>query len=280
MTRNILGTILAAGFLASPALAQSAATWNGLSDRFQIDTGYYRMDAATILRLNGSGIGGSAIDFERDLGVGPEVDTFWLEASWRVGRRHQLKLAYTKLDRERDAHTITRDFQFGGQTFNAGLSANATSGADILAGYYRFAAYRSDRFEIGPTVGIGNLWVRAGIEATGTVTGPGGQQTSRSLDESASTSSITGALGVYSNVWATRRLVFHGDFLYIKVNPENSDASLTDWRLGANYHFFRNAGLGVQYKYNNYNYDREILSTALGGEITYQGFQGFLSFSF
>ena len=79
MTRNIPGALLAAVFLASPALAQSSETWNGLPDRFQIDTGYYRMDAATILRLNGSGIGGSDIDFERDLGVGPEVAQSWTE---------------------------------------------------------------------------------------------------------------------------------------------------------------------------------------------------------
>ena len=280
MTKSLFGAILAAGFLASPALAQSSGTWSDLPDRFQIDTGYYRIDAATVLRLNSSGIGGSAIDFERDLGVAPDVDTFWVDATWRVGRRHQLKLAYTKLDREQDEHTLARDFAFGGKTFNAGLTANTTTGADILSAYYRFAAYRNDRFEVGPAVGIGGLWVSAGIRATGTITGPGGQQTSRTVEQDASTSSPTGAIGAYMKAWPTKRLVLHADFLYIKVKPENAEASLTDWRLGADYYFFRHAGLGVQYKFNEYNYDRGLLSTSLGGEITYQGFQGFLSFLF
>ena len=64
------------------------------------------------------------------------------------------------------------------------------------------------------------------------------------------------------------------------MNPGDSHASDTDWRLGADYYFFRNAGLGVQYKYNKYRYDRGIAASQLGGQITFQGFQLFVSFLF
>ena len=277
--KAVLGGVLAAILVAFPAFAESSSgAWNGLSDRFQIDTGYFRLTANTILRYNG-GQGTGDVDFENDLGIDKNVDTFWVDGTWRVGRRHQLKLAYTQLNRDRADYTLGRDFTWGGQTYNAGLSATTTSGADILGGYYRFAVFRNERFEIGPTVGFGYLWLKAGIRATGTVTGPGGSE-SRTLDESASTGSITGAVGGYANGWLTKRLVTHADFLYIKVAPGNTDASVTDWRLGANYYFFRNAGLGVQYKYNKYTYDRGILVSKLGGEITFQGFQVFLSFLF
>jgi hypothetical protein len=68
MTRSVFAAILCAG-LASPALAQSTGTWNGLPDRFQIDSGDYRIDADTVLRLNGSGIAGSEVDRHAGLGV-------------------------------------------------------------------------------------------------------------------------------------------------------------------------------------------------------------------
>ena len=55
---------------------------------------------------------------------------------------------------------------------------------------------------------------------------------------------------------------------------------MTDWRIGADYYFHHNVGVGVQYKYDQYSYDRGILSTKLGGEITYQGFQIFATFRF
>jgi predicted porin len=101
---------------------------------------------------------------------------------------------------------------------------------------------------------------------------------SRTLDESASTGSIPGAVDGYANGWLTTRLVTRADFLYIKVTPGDTDASVTDWRIGADYYFFRNAGLGVQYKYNKYTYDRGMLVSQLGGEITYNGFQVFPTF--
>ncbi len=219
--------------------------------------------------------GSGDVNFEKDLGVEKNVDTFWVDGAWRLARRHQVKLSYTQLSRDQPGYEFVRDFTWGGEVYTAGLSASTTTGADILGGYYRFAIVRNDRFEIGPTVGVGYLRLNAGIRATGTVAGA-----SRTLDESASTGSITGAVGGYANGWLTKRLVTHADFLYIKVTPGQTNASVTDWRLGADYYFFRNAGLGVQYKYNKYTHDRGILVSKLGGEVGYEGFQVFLSFLF
>jgi len=268
--RSVVGAILAA-FLSSPALAQSSGARNDLPDRFQIDTGYFRLSADTQLRFDGS----SDISFEKDLGVEGDVNTFWLDGTWRVGRRHQLKLGFTSLSRERDGFQLQRDFTWGGETYTAGLQASTSTGSELLGGYYRFAAFRNDRFEIGPTIGVGYLWLDARVRAAGMV-----GAASRTLDESASTGSITGAVGGYANAWLTQRLSAHADFLYIKVSPGDSEASVTDWRLGANYYFLRNAGLGVQYKFNRYSYDRGILVSQLGGEITYEGLQVFVSFLF
>jgi hypothetical protein len=279
--KTALGAVLAVGLLATPAFAQSSyGTWNNLPDRFQIDTGYFRLSPTTKLRFNPEAGPGGEVELERDLGFDDTANTFWVDGTWRVGRRHQIKLAYTKLTREALDYEIQRDFNWGGETYNAGLTADSDTGTDIIGGYYRFAIVRNDRFEIGPSIGIGYLWIDARIRATGTVTGPGGGTESRTLDEAASTSSITGALGGYFSAWATERLMLQGDFLYIKVKPENDEAAVTDWRLGANYYFFRNAGLGVQYKFYRYSYDRGILSQKLGGEITYKGFQAYLSFRF
>jgi hypothetical protein len=279
--RNIIRGMLAAVLLSSPALAQSSSpgTWNGLPDRFQIDTGYFRLNANTLLRYNGPQGGSGEIDFEQDLGLPETVNTFWVDATWRVGRRHQLKLAVTRVSRDRPDFTLQRDFTWGGQTYNAGLSATTTSAESILGGYYRFAIFRNDRFEIGPTIGVGYLWIDARIKATGTVSGPGGSE-ARTLDEGTSTGSITGAVGGYAAAWLAKRLVVQGDYLYIKVKPENSEASVTDWRVAVDYYFSRSVGVGAQYKYNKYSYDRGILVSQLGGELTFDGGQLFLTFRF
>jgi predicted porin len=270
--RYVACAVVVACLLVTPAFAQSSSgSWNDLPDRFQIDTGYFRLSADTLLRYNGSG----AVSFEKDLGVNKDVNTLWLDATWRVGRRHQIKLAFTTFSRESTGHQIERDFTWGGDVYKAGFTANATSGSNVIGGYYRFAAVRNDRFEIGPAIGVGYLKLKAGITATGTT----GSQ-SRTIDRSTSSGNITGAVGGYLRAWPAKRFVLEGDFLYIKVSPGNTDASVTDWRIGADYYFHHNVGLGAQYKYDKYTYDRGILSTKLGGEITYKGFQLFATFRF
>lgn len=278
--KTVVGSLLAATLLAAPAFAQSPpSTWNGLPDRFQIDTGYFRLTSDTVLRLNGEPSASGDINLEDDLGINDQVDTFWVDATWRVGRRHQLQLGFTRFSRERAEYELQRDFTWGGETYSAGLNATTTNSNSIIGGYYRFALYRNDRFEVGPTLGIGHLSIEARIQATGTVTGPGGSQ-SRTLDEGSSIDSPTGAVGGYAQVWPARRLVLRGDYLYIKATLDDADAAVTDWRFAANYYFFRNAGLGVQYKYNRYSYDRGLEAAKLGGEVTFQGVQVYLSFRF
>jgi hypothetical protein len=278
--RLVPGGMLAAVLLVSPAFAQSSSgTWNGLPDRFQVDVGYFRLSANTVLRLDGPAGGSGEVDLEQDLGLDESVDTFWIDGTWRVGRRHQVKLGFTRVNRDRKDYTLERDFTWGGQTYSAGLTANTSGFSDLLSGYYRFAIVRNDRFEIGPTVGLGYLWLEARIRATGTVSGPSGS-TSQTLDEGKSTGSVTGAIGGYASAWLAKKLDVQADFLYIKVKPENSEASVTDWRLAAHYYFLPNVGLGAQYKYNRYRYDRGVLVAELGGEITFEGFQLFAAFRF
>ena len=72
----------------------------------------------------------------------------------------------------------------------------------------------------------------------------------------------------------------HGDYLYLKLSANGDDASVTDGRVGGDYYFLRNVGLGVQYKYNRLRYDRGLLSRKLGGEVIYKGVQVLVSFRF
>jgi hypothetical protein len=274
LTRRI-SALLAAALLASPAWAQAQGGANPDPSRFQIDVGYFNLEASTLLRYGGPQGTSGEVSFEQDLGQDPKVDTYWIDGSWRVGRRHQLKLSYTQLSRERKDKTLTRNFVWGGETYTAGLNATSTSASDILGGYYRFAAVRNDKVEIGPTVGLGYLNLEAGIKATGTV----GSQ-NRSLDVSKSSGSPTGALGAYATLTPVPKLALHGDFLYIKANLDKTEASVTDWRLSANYYVFRAAGVGLQYKYYKYTLDRALLSSEIGGELTFQGVQAFLTFRF
>jgi hypothetical protein len=91
---------------------------------------------------------------------------------------------------------------------------------------------------------------------------------------------ITGDLGGYFYWWALPRLLVRADMRYIIVKPGDSEASVTDGRASAVYHLTRNFGVGLQYTYTKFRYDRDILSTELGGRLRYSGGQVVISGSF
>lgn len=283
----IVMTTAAPAVAQAPADAKAAQTssttktsWNDLPDRFQIDAGYFRLNATTDLRLQGNGGPTNDVGFEKDLGVSDVANTYWLDATLRLGRRHQFKASYMSLTRNGDPKTLTRDFGWGNHVYTAGLSASATLGTEVLSTYYRLAIVKRDRFEFGPAAGLGYLTLKAGIKAQGSLTSPGGQVQTVSLDESGKLGVPTGDLGAYVNVWLSKRIVMRGDFLYIMVRPDDKEMSVTDSRVGVDFYPWRHAGFGVQYKYNQYRYDQAGEKLSLGGTLTYQGVQFYGSFLF
>jgi len=279
MTRTLVPAVLAAALAAAPAQAQTTGAYSDLPETLRIDTGGFRIAADTKLQYNLGGQQGDEIDFEGETGLPSNATTFWLDGTWRVGRRHQLSLNFTRSKRTGEGKTLTRDITWGDQVFSAGLTAHSEGSVDIFTGYYRFAAFRNDRFEIGPALGIGYLSIDATIRATGSVSGGGGG-TSGTISRTATTSSPTGDIGGYFGAWLGPRVVMRGDLLYIIIKPENSEASVTDGRLGLYWYPWRKVGLGAQYKYYKYRYERGLASTELGGSMRFQGIQGYLSFLF
>jgi hypothetical protein len=264
---------LAALLLAVPAAAQTASTYTDLPQGFRLDIGGFRIASETRLKYDLSGDGGT-IDFENETALPDNATTLWLDGTFRVGRRHQLSLNYTKSNRE-GGRTLEREIHWGDQVFQAGAQVESELATDILTGYYRFAVFKNDRFEIGPTLGVGYLWLSAGLRVTATAGGATG-----SRGQTGKTGSVTGDVGGYFEGWLGKRIVARGDLLYIIVKPGESEASVTDGRLGLYFHPWSHVGFGAQYKYYKYRYDRAGVAAEVGGSIRFRGGQVFASFLF
>jgi hypothetical protein len=266
--------------LAGPScLAQTASSFSDVPDHYRLELGGFRLGSDTTLRLNNGTGGGSDVKFEDGLALPDTSTRFYLEGYWRVGRRHELSLGWFGTHREGPGKSLSRDVVWGDRVFTAGTQAQGKAGADYFSGVYRFAAYRNDRFEIGPAVGIGYLSVDASIRTTPTLTGASGSA-STTFEQSASKGQITGDLGAYLAWWPAKRFLLRGDGRYILVKPEKSEASITDARASAIYHPWPKVGAGVQYTYTKFRYDRDILSRELGGSLRYSGIQLLLGFAF
>ena len=263
-----------AGVLVASAAVGRAQTATDVPDRFRFEIGGFRVDADSKLTLNRNGVS-DTVDFEDELGLQTTAHRGYVEGYWRVGRRHMLSLAYQRLERETDDVTLERTLNWGGKVFPAGFHASAFANSNYYSGAYRFAAYRGDRFELGPAVGLGYLKVSAGIDATANA-----GAAARDLVVSGDTGSITGNVGAYVYWWPARRVLVRTDARYILVEPGDSEASVTDARAALLWHPVPKLALGLQYAYSKFRYDRSLLDTSLGGSTRFQGGQILVGYVF
>ena len=264
--------------LATSATAQSSAGYSDVPDRFRMEVGGFRIGADSDLTFNTSGGSRSPVDFEA-LNLPDKSTRACFEVFWRPWRRHQFSLGGYRNNRDGDPTSVDREFTWGDRVVTVGTTVRARVNSFYLSGVYRFAAYKSDRFEIGPSLGIGHLSIGAGISGQANATGAAGT-VSAPFDVSKSTDKPTGGLGGYLYWWPNRRLLLRGDLRYIILKPGDSEASVTDGRAAALYHPWRNFGVGFQYMYTRFRYDPDILSQKLGGSLRYHGGQLVLSGAF
>ena len=280
MTNKALSVLLVlAAAAAAPVHAQTTTPVTDLPDRFQIDGGAFRLGSDTQLTFSRDDVPGTEIDFEETLDLPSAANSIWLNGYWRVGRRHTVNLSFANNNRDGDPITGGRDIQWGDNLIRTGSSLSASLHSRYLAGSYRFAAFRNDRVEVGPLVGLGYLWLTARLDASGSIT-VDGETRDREISEEAKKNAATAGIGAYTVWTAARRVVVRGDIQWIGVTMDGTDYMLVDGRAGVDYYFTRHVGVGAQYKYNRFQALTERERTGLSGHYRYQGGQFYLTTRF
>lgn len=265
---------IALATLAARAGAQ-ATPLTDVPDHYLVEVGGFNVEADTELRFSSENLGGTEIDFENDLDLPDVARRAFFDAYWRAGRRHLVNLSLTRLHREGNGRTLNRDVAWGDTIYPAGATVIGRVDSDHLAGAYRFAAFRNERVEVGPAVGLGYLWITAGLRAELNVAGA-----SVGLDRENTAGSITGDVGGYFQGWAAKRVLVRGDLRYVIIKPERSEASVTEGRASVTWYPWQKVGVGAQYTYTKFRYDRDVVSTELSGHYRYSGGQILASFAF
>ena len=127
-----LYSLLAAALLLTaspPALAQfrprpvsDPAT--GESYRIEASAGFWNPSAAMTISSESLGIGGTTIDFKKDLGL-KDQRFGELHAVLRASRKHKFRFQYIPIKYDQQA-TIARDIVFNGQLYRRGVPVNSS----------------------------------------------------------------------------------------------------------------------------------------------------------
>ena len=276
--RTLLTAALALALLlpAADVLAQEPDT--DVPQKFWFEIGGFRVASNTDVSLGGA-LAGDDVSFERDLDIPSNTTQAYFEVFWRLGRRHQVSANWTRVKRTGDRVLLDEEIVWGDYTFGVGADVQGTNDTDFLSGVYRFALFKSEKFEIGPAIGLGHIWIDASLTGEARLSA-GEDELVRSVESQGSVSTITGDIGGYARWWPGRRFLARGDFRYIAVGLDDADAAITEGRASLTWYPWRQVGFGAQYSYTKMRFDRARLASRLGGTIQYDGLQVLVSVAF
>ena len=261
----VAGTLIWAAIATTPrARAQDAFP------RFEVSGGGLVAAFDTTVRLDDVlGIEGTTVDFEDDLGLDTRSTTWFVQALWRPGRRHQLSLSYQGFARELSRTLLDREITFGGETYGVGAEVGAVVDAQYLSADYGFAFVAKPRLEVGASIGVTGVRLESGIEAAAGVSGAG--STSRSIDRRVDYDVPLPLPGLFVNARLHPRVSLKASGKGLKGSAGDYSAALVEARAGVEVVVARPFAIGGAYYFNRVRLTRR--ETRTDGEIVYR-FQG------
>jgi hypothetical protein len=144
--------------------AKKIAPW--FVERFKLTAGGFYVVNKTNIQVGVTGMNGTDIDFEKDLGINREVGTFLADFQWRISRRSRITLNYYNIKRSSN-HILDKDIVFNGNTFQINTSVNSFFNTAIYQFSYGYAILEKPTYEAGLFIGTHILGTNAGITVNG-----------------------------------------------------------------------------------------------------------------
>ena len=166
ISKHTSGLVRAALFVACPLAAQDTSPRARLYDRLQVSGSLTTIILNTNIRVDPANGTGTDIDAEDDLGLDRSKFEPRFAVRWRPGRRHEIEVGY-QFARRSSTRVLDRDITFGDSTYQLGATVNSNLNTDEASLIYRFAFHTRPRREIGFSLGLGALFLDAGLDAVG-----------------------------------------------------------------------------------------------------------------
>jgi opacity protein-like surface antigen len=246
--------------LTVPGIASAQdASWTvnpGLTDTWTFQLGAYIPSVDTTAHLNSaSGVIGTDVSLEDDLGFSDRKTLGSFNAAARLGQRWKIEFEYFQLNRS-NSRSITKTINWGDQTYpiNTTVEGKFDSTVYRLSGGYSFV--KNDQAEVGAALGLFVTDFKASLSASGI----GGQ--------SADTLAPLPTIALYGAYAFSPRWLLTGRVDYFSLNYNDYDGSLTSVTAGIDYRIARNFGIGAGYRY--VDYDLTVSKSDFNGGVRYK----------
>ena len=241
-------TLLSAGIAGAQESDISRKYHPFLSDNFHIGLGVYRPSKKAEI--------GADLDLAPDSGDSLEASesqsTGILNLRWRFTENWHFKTTYWNTDSE-SQQTLTDDFEFGGETFQAGSFVGMGVDTSITRLFWGRSLFRKPNHDWGVGLGLHWMEIEAFVEGQVLLAGGGGTEL---RNEGASASAPLPNLGIwYMYSWSPNWvLVTRLDWLEVSI--DEFSGSMYDASVGVNYQISDHFGLG--FAINGFKLDVEV----------------------
>lgn len=189
-------------------------------------------DHQTRARVDSELLGpGTLVDVERELGLDERTRDARVDASFRIGKRHQVQAGYVALTR-RGRASLSRSIQWGDAVLSVDVEVESRVDLTLVPITYRYSVIQNDRVDLGVSAGVFALFLDAGVVAR-----------TASVDERGSAEFPLPVMGADGVVALFPRLFLTGGGRYFALRVNGVDGVWREFRSAVEY--FPTAGLGV-----------------------------------
>lgn len=235
-----LAACLSGGSLARLAVAQATEREADTAPRLidvalphaSLRGGLLFTDHQTRARVDSELLGtGTLVDVERELGLDEWTRDARIDASLRIGKRHQIQAGYVALTR-RGRASLNRSIQWGDAVLSVDVEVESRVDVTLIPITYRYSVIQNGRMDLGVSAGVFALFLDAGVVAQ-----------AASVNERGSAEFPLPVIGADGVVALFPRLFLTGGGRYFALRVSGVDGVWREFRSAVEY--FPTAGLGV-----------------------------------
>jgi len=249
---------LAAMLACGGAAAQGAGgvAHPALTDQWHFQLGAYVAKVDTTAFLNSTaGTRGTQLNFEDDLGFDDSKTMPAFLAAVRLGERWKIEFEYLSLSRD-SSRAINRTINWGDRTYTVGTVVSSNFDSDVYRLSAGYSFIKDSQKELGVSLGFHVTDFSLGLAATGV-----GAQAADAI-------APLPTIGLYGAYAFTPKWLLSGRLDYFSLNYGDYDGSLVNVSAGVDYRFTRNFGIGVAYRY--IDYDVTVTKSNFNGGVEYK----------
>ncbi len=242
------------------ALAPIAAAVEPL-DTFNARVGGYLSRFDTQIRADGETIGGTPIDFERDLGLDQDSALAFIGLTWRPFEHHEFGLGYYRDDTSR-TRRLQRDIVFDGTLYQTNTTIRTNYDFDSYELSYTWWALSRERWALGPRLGVVWYSTSLSIELRLDVNG---NDIGGSISDRVSADLPAPTIGAGWRWTPAEDWRIAADVGYFSANANDLDADVVFGRLGVEWYPWERFGFSLVYNVNDIGVDAD--KTSFTGDL-------------